>query len=253
MDLGLHGATALVTAASKGIGFACATRLASEGARLVMFSRPGESLEASAAQIREEFGAEVITHGGDLRSSTDLAALRRTVLARFGPPDVIILNLGLTPLPLREVLAENEDDRWLQAHDALVLPTVRLLGGIVPAMVERGRGRIISVTSASAKAPMSVHGLSTVYRAGQAGYLKHLANEVAASGVTVNSVGVASIATDTFLRNVDPAKRARSVPVGRLAAPDEVASLIAYLASDLAGFITGQHIQFDGGQTTSLF
>lgn len=253
MDLGILGKTALVTGGSKGMGYASACHLAAEGARLILFARTKEPLEDAADSIRKQHGAEVLALAGDMRNVEDIANLKEETIRFCGGPDIVVLNTGIPPSPLREVLDEIEDQRWQDAHDIQLGASIKVVNAMVPLMMERKWGRLIAITSASAKAPMPVHGLSTVYRAGQTAYLKHLANEIAHSGVTVNMVGPASIETPTFLTYHRREDREKIVPLGRLGKPEELAALVVYLSSVHAGFITGQHIQFDGGMTASLF
>jgi len=248
METGLRGKTVLVTGASRGLGFACACAFAAEGARLVLFSRDEASLQASAASIRSEFNSVIEVVAGDMAVTADVARLSE----KAGAPDVLVLNCGRPPLNLREVLDETDQVRWEHAHRTQLTGGVNVLAALAPKMVARGKGRIVAITSASVKQPMPRHGLSTIFRAGLAAYLKHLANEVAASGVTVNSVCPASIGTEGFLRSFDAQKRASEVPMRRLGTPEELASAVVYLASDGAGFITGVSLQVDGGMTASL-
>jgi len=122
----------------------------------------------------------------------------------------------------------------------------------VPAIVERGWGRVVAITSASVKQPMPKHSLSTPFRAAVTGMYKHLANEIAHTGVTVNVVAPGSIGTHSLVTSYDPIKRAQSLPVKRLGRPEELAAAVAFLVSDLAGFITGVSLQVDGGMLASL-
>jgi 3-oxoacyl-[acyl-carrier protein] reductase len=119
-------------------------------------------------------------------------------------------------------------------------------------MIARGWGRIIGITSATVKQPMTKHGLSTVFRAGLTGYLKHLANEIAATGVTVNTVCPASIGTEAMERSYDLAVRAQQVPMRRIGRPEELGAMVAFLASQHAGFTTGAAIQIDGGMVLGI-
>lgn len=248
MDFGIRGRTAVVTGASRGLGLACARGLAAEGADLVLFSRGAQPLEEAAAALRSDFGSKVEPVAGDMADAGDVAQL----VEKAGTPDILVLNCGRPPLNLREVLEENDAERWEHAHRTQLQGGVNVLAALAPLMVARGKGRIVAITSATVKQPMPHHGLSTIYRAGLAAYLKHLANEVAASGVTVNSVCPASIGTTGFLGSFDARERAKTVPMQRLGTPDELASAVVYLASEQAGFITGVNLQVDGGMTASL-
>ena len=123
---------------------------------------------------------------------------------------------------------------------------------IVPLIVGKGWGRVVGITSATVKQPMVKHGLSTVFRAGITGYLKHLANEIAHTGVTVNTVCPASVETDALRGSYDIAKRAASLPMKRIGRPEELAATVAFFASQHAGFTTGASLQVDGGQNASI-
>ena len=152
----------------------------------------------------------------------------------------------------REVLDETEDERWQEAYETQLRGAIRVVGKVAPLLVARGWGRIVGITSASVKQPMVKHGLSTVFRAGLTGYLRHLANEIAASGVTVNTVCPASIGTEALGRSYDFKVRAQQVPMRRIGRPEELGAMVAFLCSDLAGFTTGAAIQVDGGMVASL-
>jgi 3-oxoacyl-[acyl-carrier protein] reductase len=254
MDLGIKNKVAVVTGASSGIGFSVAQRLAQEGCRVVMYARSPGKLETAAEALRRRYGSEVLGVSGDLTSREDTDRLRSEVEA-FGGADILVLNTGRPPLGMREALDETDDARWEEAYRAMLWSGVLVLRSIMPMMVERGWGRVIGLTTASVKQPMKNHALSTVYRAGLAGLLKHLANENASKGVTVNMVCPASVATDSFRaywgeHGIED--RLKQVPVGRFGRPEELAATVAFLASDLAGFITGESVHVDGGMIMAL-
>lgn len=251
MDYGLTGRLAVVTGASSGLGLAIAETLAGEGCRLILFSRTQEKLSTAAAKITAQYGAEAQAVAGDMTSARDVERLADET-ERAGGADVLVINTGRPPVPMREVLDETDEQRWRDAFETQLWGGIKVISALVPPMVLRRRGRVVAVTSATVKQPMTMHGLSTVFRVGLAGYLKHLANEVAKSGVTVNSVCPASIGTLGLLATYDPKMRAAQVPLGRLGTPQELAAAVAFLASEQAGFITGASLQVDGGQVASL-
>jgi 3-oxoacyl-[acyl-carrier protein] reductase len=150
------------------------------------------------------------------------------------------------------VLDERENERWDGAYRTQLWGPSLVVRKVVPAIVARGWGRVIGITSASVMQPMQKHALSTIYRAGVTAMLKHLANEVARSGVTVNIVAPASIATDSLMASFAAEDRAGKLPVGRLGRPEEVAAAVAFLASEHAGFITGASLHVDGGMVAGL-
>ena len=252
MDLGIAGKVAIVTGGTRGIGRATANMLSAEGVRVALFARTPETLEETAREIRSRTGHEVITVAGDQRKPEDVARLVSTVKEQLGSPDILILITAPSPRPKQEVLKETDRARWEQAFEGNLMGAVSVVASVAPLMVERKWGRIISVNSATVKQPMPEHGLSTVFRCALAAYLKHLANENARHGVTVNSVCPASIATESFMAGPHAADRAQTVPVGRLGRPEECAAAAVFLASAHAGYITGSLLQLDGGMTQSL-
>ncbi len=252
VDLGLQGKVAIVTGATGDMGAACAEALAAEGANVAIMARSADKLQSIASAIGERHGTEVLAFPGDLTRVDDIARLLETVEAKWGTPEVLCAITGRPPRHLREVLDENDPERWEDAYRTNLLAAVNLLSAVAPRMVANGRGRIVVVTSASVKQPMPKHGLSTIFRAGVAAYVKHLANEIAHAGVTVNAVGPASIATASFVQRADLKERTENCPVRRLGRPEELAAAVAFLSSEQAGFITGVTLQVDGGMTLSL-
>ena len=252
MDLGIAGKVAVVTACSSGLGKAVAEALAAEGVKLVLFARSADLLRATAAEIEKQHNVPVLAVAGDMRSPADVERLVSAMQQKFGAPDILILNTGRPPRALRSVLEETDNDRWDDAYQTQLRAAVLVASKIVPLIVDRGWGRVIAITSASVKQPMVHHGLSTVFRAGVTAYMKHLANEIAAQGVTVNTVGPGSIDTPTPRTADHIAERLRRVPIGRLGRPEELAAMVVFLASNYAGFITGANLHVDGGMVASL-
>jgi len=151
-----------------------------------------------------------------------------------------------------EVLKENDDARWEDAYQTQLRGAVHGANRIVPLMLGRGWGRVIAITSATVKQPMPRHGLSTIFRAGVTAYMKHLANEIAAQGVTVNTVCPGLIDT-VFRKPEEVAERMKLFPLQRMGRADEFAATVSYLASEQAGFITGASVHVDGGAVASLY
>ncbi len=251
MDLGIKGRRALLVGGTSGIGLATAETLAQEGARLVLFSRNAEKLDAAATRLRAGFGADVACIAGDMTVPADVARLADGLRATGGF-DIVVLNSARPPSPMREFLDETDEARWTEAYETQLRGVLAVLRAVVPILVERGWGRVVAITSASVKQPMPRHALSTVFRAGVTAALKHLANELAAKGVTVNAVCPASVATPNFAAHNDVEGRRRIVPMQRLGKPSEVAATIAFFASEQAGFITGASLQVDGGMVAAL-
>lgn len=252
MNLGLTGKTAVVTASSGGLGEYAARALAQEGVNLVLFARSADVLRAKAANIAQTHGVRVLPVAGDMRIAADVDRLVSETQREFGDPHILVLNTGRPPVPMREVLDETEDARWQDAYETQLRGAVRVVSKIAPLMATHGWGRIVGITSASVKQPMTRHGLSTVFRAGLTGYLRHLANEIAATGVTVNTICPASVGTEAMEKSYDLKLRAQQVPMRRIGRPEELGATVAFFCSELSGFTTGAAIQVDGGMVASL-
>ena len=173
-------------------------------------------------------------------------------LARTGGVDILIVNTPRPPSPMRDFLDETEDDRWDDAYRKQLDGALSVLRSVTPLLLGKGWGRIVGITSASVKQPMPRHAISTIFRAGIQAALKHLVDEVAPHGVTVNAVAPATVLTPTFAQFHNLEARVAAVPLGRAGKADELGATVAFLASQQAGFITGQVIQLDGGITRSL-
>ena len=252
MDLGIAGKVAVLTGASGGLGESIAQVLAAEGVDLVLFARSADKLAQLASGLRAKHPVRAVAVAGDMRSRDDVRRLVVSVRAEFGGADILVVNTGRPPLPMREALDDTDDERWEQAYRTQLWGAILVLRELTPMLVERGWGRVIAVTSATVLRPMETHALSTVFRAGVAGYLKHLANETAGRGVTVNAVCPSSIETKGLRASYNLAERARRIPVRRAGKPEELAAAVAFLASRQAGYITGASLPVDGGQTASL-
>ena len=263
MDLGLRGKFALVTAASKGLGRAAAMELAREGADVAIAARTAADLEATAAGIRAATGVRVLAVKADVSQESDLIRLAGEVTATFGRIDILVNNAGGPP-PGR--FTDLTDDDWLAAVNLTLLSVVRMTRLVLPEMRLRRWGRIINIASLSVKEPMSNLILSGALRSGVVSMAKTLSGQVAAEGITVNNVCPGSILTDrihslvrydaeTQGRSVDEvmAEWAAAIPMQRIGQPEELAALIAFLASERAAYITGATIQVDGGQSGGLF
>ena len=257
MNLGIAGKTALVTASSGGMGHNIAHALAAEGVNVVLFARSLDKLEEAARDIREKHGVQALAVRGDMTIEADVARLAQTIEATFGGLDIFILNTGRAPNPIRATLEEQDESRWQQAYQIQLWGAIQTAKGIVPLMLKRSWGRIIAITSASVKEPMPHHCLSTVFRAGVTAYMKHLANEIGANGITVNCVAPALI--DTSHRTGSAAysaeqteARKKLTPLGRMGTQEEITGVVSFLASMQAGFVTGSTIQVEGGMLGAL-
>lgn len=251
MELGLDGRVALVMGASQGIGRGIAEALAREGARVAIASRSRERLEEAAAAIEGDVSPFV----ADATDLDRLVELPAEVKAALGSIDVLVPNTGGPPLG--QSLMHEVDD-WQLAYRSLVLAPRVLAGAIVPGMQERGWGRIVNVGSTSTREPIPGLNLSNSHRMAAVGFLKTLAREVAADGITVNTVATGRFATERLASNYGSMEAAeaaaqRDVPAGRLGRPEEYGDLVAFLCSERAAYITGTVIPIDGGLLRSAF
>jgi 3-oxoacyl-[acyl-carrier protein] reductase len=242
MDLGIDGRVALVMGASKGIGAAVARELAAEGARVAIASRSRGPLEELAGEI----GASAFVH--DNADLDAVPALIEAVTAALGPVEILVTNTGGPPSGPDPLAFSREE--WELAHRTLVLAPIELISAVVPGMRERGWGRIVNVGSLTVREPMSILVLSNSERAAALAAFKTIASEVAASGVTLNTVLPGRIGTDRLkqlLGGAPPEVIAADVPLGRLGTPEELAATIAFLCSERASYITGVSLLVDGG------
>jgi 3-oxoacyl-[acyl-carrier protein] reductase len=249
MDLGIEGRVALVMAASKGIGKGIAGALAREGARVAMASRSRERIEAAA----DEIDGETLPLVADSHDLERLAALSGEVAAALGPVEILVINTGGPPVG---GALDNPRGEWEAAYRELVLAPRALVEATLPAMREAGWGRIVNVASSSIREPIPHLTLSNAHRMAAVGFLKTLASEVAADGVTVNTVATGRFATDRLAANWGSWEEmergaAEGVPAGRLGEPEEFGDLVAFLCSARAAFLTGTVIPLDGGMLRS--
>ena len=250
MDFGIDGRVALVLGASKGIGHGIAAALAGEGANVALASRSAERVEAAAAEI----GGDARGFAADTSDLERMAALPGEVAEAMGPVEILVTNTGGPPLG--EALGNDLDD-WRDAYANLVLAPRVLIETVLPEMRERGWGRIVNVGSSSTEEPIPGLALSNAHRRALVGFLKTLSREVAADGVTVNDVATGRFATDRLASNWGGREEmergaVEGIPAGRLGQPEEYGDLVAFLASDRAGYITGTSVPIDGGLLRSI-
>lgn len=258
MNLGLDGKVALVCGASRGLGRAIAGELAAEEASLAICSRDADRLSAAAAEI----GPEVLALPADLAEPGEGTRVVQATEERFGRVDVLVANTGGPPAGTHDTLSLED---WDRATALLLRSTVELATAVLPGMKERGWGRILAVTSVAVKQPVDNLILSNSLRAAVTGYAKTLAREVAQDGITVNTILPGYTATErvTELNQANAeregvgveevqARLEASIPMGRLAEPEEFAALAVFLASERAGYITGGSFAVDGGWLRGL-
>ncbi|RME32294.1 MAG: SDR family oxidoreductase [Thermoflexia bacterium] len=256
MDLGLQDKVALVTAASRGLGFAIARELAWEGARLAICARNAGPLEAAAAALRAGAGTEVLALPADVSRPEDVDRLVSTVRDRFGRIDILVANAGGPP-PGR--FLELTPAAWEAAVRLILMSVVHLCYAVVPTMRTGGGGSIIAMTSVSVKQPLPNLILSNSLRMAVVGLVKTLSDELAPQ-IRVNAVcpgwtrteRVVQLLEDRAARNgttvaEEEARITAAIPLGRMATPEEIARAVTFLASPAASYITGISLLVDGG------
>jgi 3-oxoacyl-[acyl-carrier protein] reductase len=257
MDLRIAGRKAIVCAASKGLGRACATALAREGVEVVITARTVEVLERTAAEIRDATGAKVTPVAGDIATDEGRAA----ALAACPEPDILVNNAGGPP-PGDFRNWDRAD--WIRALDANMLAPIFLIKAVIDGMCGRKFGRIVNITSGSVKSPIPELGMSNGARAGLTGFVAGLSRQVARHNVTINNLLPGPFMTDrlrgnlehvakTSGRSVDEviAERMAKNPTGRTGDPAEFGEACAFLCASFSGYIVGQNLLLDGGSYNS--
>ena len=253
MDLGLQGRTAIVCAASKGLGKASAMALAQAGVQVVITGRREEPLELAAAEIQAATGLRPAIAVGDITTPEGRAA----ALALCPEPDILVNNAGGPP---PGDFKDFSEEMWLAALNANMLSPIAMIRAVIDPMIARRFGRIVNITSAAVKSPIGVLGLSNGARAGLTGAVAGLARDVARHNVTINNLLPGPFNTERLKvtagnsgRSLEEeiALRASKNPAGRVGEPEEFGAACAFLCSAQAGFIVGQNLLLDGGAFVS--
>ncbi|HZP87240.1 MAG TPA: SDR family oxidoreductase [Burkholderiales bacterium] len=259
MELGIKGKSALVCAASKGLGKGCAVALAREGVNLTLVARTQETLDAAADDIRRATGVHVNVVAADLTT----AAGRQAALAACPNPDILVNNNGGPPAG---DFREWDREVWIKALDANMLTPIELIKATVDGMIARKFGRIVNITSSAVKAPVAILGLSNGARTGLTGFVAGIARQTVMHNVTINNILPGLFQTDTMISRINAGarmagkspeevtqERLKTIPAGRFGDPMEFGQLCAYLCSAQASFITGQNFLIDGGAYPGTF
>ena len=264
MDTGITGKVAIVGGGSRGLGKAAAHALAAEGAHLMICARSEDALRKASSEISKAHGVRVEIYPGDLEQPVTIDGLIKETISRFNGLHILVSNIGGPPPGSALQLSESD---WHTAINRSFLFFSRISSAVIPYMQQQEWGRIISILSSSIKDPIPNLALSTSARLGAAGYLKALSLEVAINNITVNGILPLDILTDRQyeLAEAQLSKqggtdtdedilrlKAQTNPSGRLGLPNEVGALVAFLASEQAGFINGTNILIDGGATRSV-
>ena len=262
MDLELEGKVAIIGGASKGLGRACAEVLAREVVKLTICSRTEADLKQAAEEIRRDTKTEIMEFPGNLDNPSTIIDLVAATVERFGRLDIMVNNSGGPPLARAATAGESE---WETAVQRSLLFFVRMCREAVPHLRNQGGGRIINILASTVYQPIDNLALSGATRMGVVAFAKSLADEVGRDGILVNNVCPGSILSDRMLSNVTSranelgisveeglAQRAAETALGRVGEPEELANLVAFLASSKSSYITGTTILVDGGLVRSV-
>lgn len=261
MDLGLSGKVVLVTGGSKGIGLACARGFAAEGARVAIASRDPANLASAAQRLRAD-GIDALTVEADLSDPTQAGRMAQAVEAALGPIDVLVNSAGAAR---RTPAAELAAAHWHAAMEAKYFTYVHAIDAVLPGMARRGAGAIVNVIGMGGKIASPIHLPGGAANAALMLATAGLANAYAAQGVRINAVNPGLTGTERLREGFAAEARAsgqsveqlleqrtRALPMGRIAAPEEIADVVVFLASRRAGYVNGAIVSMDGGATATV-
>jgi 3-oxoacyl-[acyl-carrier protein] reductase len=261
VDLQLRGRTAVVGGATSGLGRASADALAAEGCNLLIWSRDGDRLAATADELRAAHGVQVAHVAADA-STPGAASTVAEAAAAFGPVDILVSNAGGPPTVDPTA---TDPEAWARSLQLLATTPIDLATRLLPGMRERRWGRVVAILSSGIRQPIAELVYSNASRSALASWLKTTARSIAAEGVTLNGVMPGRISTPR-VHELDAARAERegrseeeireghiaTIPAGRYGSPEELGTLVAFLASERASYITGQLIAVDGGLIAGL-
>lgn len=263
MDLNLIGKTVLITASSKGIGKTAAELFLNEGCEVLISSSNEANLKKAKLELKDLTGKEPFSFICDINKEEDLSSIFQFAKNNFGKIDILVNNCG-GPVP--GMFEDLDDAKWHDAVDQVLMSVIRLTRFVLPEMKENKWGRIINITSLTVKQPVDNLMLSNSLRSAVTAFSKTLSNQIGKFNITINNVGPGYTLTSRLHELAELRSREKGVskeqifdemasivPMNRLADPKEVASMILYLASEQAGYITGQTIAVDGGVIKSTY
>ena len=266
LDLKLSGKTAIVTGGSAGIGLACAEALSAEGVHVVITARAGERLEKAAAQLRGQHSegkqVEVIAVQGDMSQGADIQRVVDTAFQRLGRVDILVNNAGSARAGAFLSLPE---EAFLDAWNLKLLGYIRMVRAVAPGMIERRDGRIVNIIGGAGRTPTPAFLAGSTTNAALLNFTRGISKELAAHNVRINAISPGNTATARAEQLAEQnaaargqsveefkAEQGRSIPLGRMIDPKEIAAMTLFLVSDLAASITGAEILIDSGATPGV-
>ena len=259
MDLGLEGKVAIVSAASRGLGFASAKALAEEGCNVVIFSKNEENIKRAAEEIKKTAKGDAIPVVADLYDSSTMDKVFKTAIDHFGTVHILVTNAAPPP---PGYLKDISDETWRAEFEQIFLSATRLIKLVLPKMEEQNWGRIINILSITVKQPIDYLTLSNALRLGLAGLTKTISLQITGKNITINNIAPGYIFTDRVKSLLERTAKntnktfeealqeiVKEIPLRRIGKPEELGNLVAFLASEKASYINGVTIPIDGGMS----